>query len=295
MPVTADLVVLAAEDVVSGRVTLAEGIRAVVILVAAIVGSLALRRLLERALDRQSADRYVGRLVGRFAAVVIVAVGLVYALGVLGVRIGPLIGALGIGGIALAFAAQDTLQNFIAGIMLQIRRPLRHGEEIKTGDFEGFVEDVNLRTVELRTYDGLTVFVPNATVLGAPIVNYTRTPLNRTSLTIGLAYGTDIERAREVLLGACRATEGVADARPPEVWVEEFAESSINLAVRYWHTADIASRWRVRNAVAISIDAALADAGMTIPFPQRTLWFGPGNEALHVTTDGRGDGRRAPS
>ena len=126
------------------------------------------------------------------------------------------------------------------------------------------------------------MYLPNADVLRNPIVNYTRTPVSRTELTVGVAYDTDLEQAREVLLGACRAADEVAEHPPPEAWVHEFAESSINIAVRYWHPADIASRWRVRNAVAVAVKRALDEAGMTIAFPQRTLWFGPGGTRLQV-------------
>ena len=85
-----------------------------------------------------------------------------------------------------------------------------------------------------------------------------------------------------MLLDACRRADGVQDAPPPEAWVHEFGESSINIAVRYWHAADIASTWRVRSSVAIAIKQSLDGAGMTIPFPQRTLWIGPGSTTLHV-------------
>lgn len=259
------------EDAISWQ----EVVRSLVVFLAAIVLAVVLRRLLVRAIDREG-NRHVGRIVGRFLSVVVAAVGGVYALDLLGVRIGPLVGALGVGGIAMAFAAQDIVQNFIAGVLLQVRHPFRVGEQIGSGDYEGVVDDVNLRTTVLSTYDGLIVYLSNAEVLKHPIVNYTRTPLSRTSLTVGLAYDTDLERARDVLLEACRAAEGVQDSPSPEAWVEEFADSSINVAVRYWHAADIASRWRVRSAVAISVKAALDRAGMTIPFPQRVLWL-PGS------------------
>lgn len=277
---------LAAEDdALVDDLTLTEAVEAVVIFAAAVVAAVLLRRLLVRALDRRDSDRHMGRLTGRFLGLVVVAVGAVYALDRIGVRIGPLLGALGVGGIALAFAAQDILQNLVAGVLLQIRRPFHVGDQIGSGDFEGVVDDVNLRTVELTTYDGLTVYLPNAEVLKAPIINYTRTPTSRTSLTVGVSYDTDLDTARRVLLGGCRAAEGVAEHPPPEVWVEEFAESSINLAVRYWHPADIASRWRVRSAVAVALKEALDDAGISIPFPQRTLWFGPGRRRLSVSVE----------
>lgn len=90
---------------------------------------------------------------------------------------------------------------------------------------------------------------------------------------------------RSIILSACAGADGVEAVPPPEAWVEEFGDSSINLVVRYWHASDIASRWRIRNVVAISVKRAFDDAGVTIPFPQRTLWFGPGSTTLHVGGD----------
>jgi len=79
----------------------------------------------------------------------------------------------------------------------------------------------------------------------------------------------------------------VREDPPPEAWVLEFNESSIDFTVRCWHPSEIAGRWRVRSAVAMSIKKALDEAGMTIPFQQRTLWFGPGNTALRLTDGDR--------
>ena len=282
---------LAAQEdasLLTDEVTRTEVLQAVAVFLASILLAMVLRRVVVRVIDRE-ADRRLGRVLGRFLSVLVVATGLIYALDAMGVRIGPLVGAVGVGGVALAFAAQDLLQNLIAGVVLQIRHPFRVRDQIGSGDYEGVVDDVNLRTVELTTSDGLTVYLPNAEVLRNPIVNYTRTPVSRTELTVGVAYSTDLEAARQVLLDACHRTEGVHDTPAPEAWVYEFGESSINIAVLYWHAADLASRWRVRSAVAVSVKAALDAAGMTIPFPQRTLWFGPGGTRLDVR---QADGER---
>lgn len=268
------------EDLSTQKVVLGVAVFAVTLMLAIVV-----RRVMIRTLDRGDSDRHTGRLVGRLVGVVIVIGGTVYALELAGLRVGPMLGALGIGGIALAFAAQDILSNFVAGVLLQVRRPFRVGDEIGSGDHEGRVEDVNLRTVRIKTYDGVTVYLPNAEVLQSPIVNYTKTPLNRTSLTVGVAYDSDLEQVRSIILSACAGADGVEAVPPPEAWVEEFGDSSINLVVRYWHASDIASRWRIRNVVAISVKRAFDDAGVTIPFPQRTLWFGPGSTTLHVGGD----------
>ncbi len=278
------------EEVLPDGVSALDVGRGGVVLVVTVVLAIVVRIALVRVIDRGDADRHTGRLVGRFLSVLVVVVGVVYAVDLVGVRVGPLLGALGIGGIALAFAAQDILQNFVAGLLLQVRRPFRLGEQVRSGDFEGAVQDINLRTVVLTTYDGTTVYLPNSQVLSAPIINYTRTPLNRSEITVGLAYDTDLERARDVLLGACRTAEHVVERPGPEAWVDEFGESSIDVVLRYWHLADIASRWRARNAVALAVKRELDRAGMTIPFPQRTLWFGPGETSLQVRQQTRDAG-----
>lgn len=258
---------------------------AVGIVVGAFVVSLVLRRLLVRVLDRGDADKSIGRLIGRLLTLLVISVGIVYAFGILGIQLGPLLGALGVGGIAIAIALQDILQNFVAGVLLQARRPFRVGDQVRLSDFEGTVRDVNLRTVELSGYDGVTVYLPNSQVTGGPILNYTRTPLSRTSFSVGVAYGADLEQARESLLQSCGSAAGVQASPPTEVWIEEFGDSAITLTVRYWHAADIASRWRVRHAVAMAAKSSLDAAGITIPFPQRTLWFAPGSDDTAHRTD----------
>lgn len=265
------------EDLTTQTAVLGVAVFGATLLLAVVV-----RRVMIGVLDRGESDRQTGRLVGRLVGVLIVVGGTVYALELAGLRVGPMLGALGIGGIALAFAAQDILSNFVAGVLLQVRRPFRVGDEIASGDQEGRVEDVNLRTVQIKTYDGLTVYLPNAEVLQSPITNYTKTPLNRTSLAVGVSYDSDLEQVRSIILSACAGADGVVAAPPPEAWVEQFGDSSINVAVRYWHASDIASRWRARNAVAVSVKQAFDDAGVTIPFPQRTLWFGPGSTTSRV-------------
>lgn len=256
------------------NLTLTQILGASVALLISIVIAIAARNILVRIVDHGDASRSMGRLTGRFVALVVVVVGVVYALGLVGVRITPLLGALGVGGIAIAFALQDILQNFVAGVLLQVRRPFKIGDQVDSNAFEGVIRDVNLRTTEIHTFDGLTVYLPNAVVLKAAIVNHTRTPVSRTTLDVGVPYDTDLRTAQRVLLESCAGAPGVETAPPPEVWCEEFGDSSINFAVRYWHRADMASRWRVRHEVALAVKDGLDAVGIAIPFPQRTLWWG---------------------
>jgi small conductance mechanosensitive channel len=149
------------------------------------------------------------------------------------------------------------------------------------------VESVNFRTVALRTYDGERVMVPCADVLSRPIVNHTTLGRRRTTFEVGVAFGTDLEQARKVLLDRVQHTDGVLERPPVEVWVEEFADSSINLAVRYWHPPDITSLWRVRSHVAVAVKSALDEAGIEIPFPRRIIGFLPDEVPREA---GRSDG-----
>jgi small conductance mechanosensitive channel len=256
--------------------TAADWLTALAVFAGAIVISRVVKALTARLVERGDAAGRVARLVGRVVGGLVVVIGFVYALQVLGVRLGPLLGALGIGGLALAFAAQTILENLFASVLLQSRRPFRPGDQIATNEIEGIVEDVNLRTVVLRTYEGERVLVPCSQVLNAPITNFTVKGTRRTTLAVGVAYDTDLAAAQRVLLDALSSVEGVRAEPPPEAWVEQFGESSVDFAVRWWHAPDIATLWRVRSAVAMALKSSLDAAGIVIPFPQRTLGFLPG-------------------
>ena len=229
---------------------------------------------------RGDAERVVVRIIERVLVYLVVVVGFLYTLAALRVQLGPMLGALGIGGIALAFAMQDTLQNLVAGIILQARRPFRRGDQVLIDKYEGVVEDVDLRNVALVTFDGLNVFLPNKTVLENPIVNYTRTPTRRTQLEVGVAYGTDLARAQEVLVEAASRTPGVESAPAPAAWVKEFGESSVTFVVLFWHSVNRTGIWQARSNLATTVHNALDEAGVEIPSPQRIVQIQTDDEAV---------------
>jgi len=230
------------------------------------------RRTTERIVGAR-ADQLVARLLGRFVAFGIFAVGFIYALNQIGVSIAPLLGVLGLAGLALAFAFQDILENLIAGILMSLRRPITTGDQVSTGGFSGTVEDISLRAVEMKTYAGERVFIPNATVWKEPIVNHTLLGTRRTTLEVGVNYDSDLEQATSVILAAVRSVGGVKNEPGPEAFVYGFGTSSIDIAARFWHDAQRSVEWRVRDAAAKAIKAALDDAGIGIPFPQQVVHF----------------------
>lgn len=252
--------------------------RAGIILLVALVGSRVVKYVLKRLLSSRW-DSAVVDLMARLVGYAIATFGLIYALEQLGVRVGPLLGALGIVGIALAFALQDILQNFVAGLLLQIRRPFSYGDQISSGDIEGTVEAIDARSVTVVTPDGETVYIPSSEVITGAIYNQTERGQRRSSIAIGVAYGSDLDRVKTAFLDAVTSLDSVIDDPSPEVLFTGFGDSSIDFVVRFWHPPTIADSWKARDEVGLALDKAAAAAGIEIPFPQRVITKAGGNQS----------------
>ncbi len=259
------------EGVVRSGLTAQDWIAAGLTFVAFVVVGVVIRRVVERLVRRSDSEGQIARLVGRLAQNVLILVGLVYALTVLWVQIGPLIGALGISGIAIAFALTAVLENVFASAMLKTRRPIRVGDQVTSNGHSGTVQEINFRAVVLRNFDGEAIYVPSSLVMNDVIVNHTEHGLRRTVVPVGVAYGTDLAQAQSVILDAVSTVEGVREIPPPQAWVTEFGNSSIDFDVRYWHEPGIATVFRVRSGVAMAIKTAFDAERIEIPFPQRVV------------------------
>ncbi len=272
------LTIAQTDQVVSDSLTTADWLIAATVLVGSVIAAQIVRRLVARAVEGQGAEKRIARAVGRWVSYAIVLGGVVSFLVILGVRLGPLLTAFAAFGVAIAFALQDDLRNLWSGIQIQTRRPFKLGDEIATGEWEGTVEAVTLRATTVRTRDGKHVLIPNSSVMLRGIDNRTVTPTGRTTLTVGVAYDTDLKRAQRMLVDALGEVEEVEGAPEPTAFVEEFGESTINFAVRFWHEAETPEMWRARSAAAIAIKEALDAAEIEMAFPQRTVWIqnGPG-------------------
>ncbi len=251
-----------------------------------IVVAMVLRVVTERLIRKTDTEGQIASFVARMVRNVVLLVGIVYALDSIGVSIGPLIGALGISGIAIAFALTAILENVFASVVLKTRKPIKVGDQITTNDQSGTVEEINFRTVVMRNFDGEKVVLPSAMVNNDVMVNHTDRPTRRTVLPVGVAYGTDLSHAQSVILRATQGVQGVLETPPPQAWVTTFNDSSIDFDVRYWHESDILSMYRVRSGVAMAIKQAFDAEGIEIPFPQRVVTLPPDGEP----GDDRGDG-----
>lgn len=187
---------------------------------------------------------------------------------------GKALTALGVGGVAIGFAFKDVFENFLAGILLLLREPFSIDDYIDCEDIEGQVEEITIRDTHVRQTDGQLVVAPNAMFFKNPVTIRTARDVRRTTIICGVAYGEDVDAAREVIANAVRNVDAVRnDVRDVEIFAQEFADSSINFEVTWWtgsRPIDIRSS---RDKVVSAVKRALDDAGIEIPFPYRTLTF----------------------
>jgi len=233
--------------------------------------ALLLARVVERTLGRTRADQVAVVLLSRLVRLLGVIGALLLALSVGGVEVGSVLAGLAVIGVAVGLAVQGILENFIAGVILLVRKPFSAGDQVRSGEFEGTVESLDLRVTRLVDYDGEMVLIPNRDVYNNPLVNLTRRGKRRTVVMVGVDYRDDHDDARAVILEAVRAVDGVLDHPEPEVLLTELGESSVNFEVRYWTRPDIRSVRRTQDRVLAAAKRGIQDAGMTIPWPIRTL------------------------
>ena len=246
------------------------------LLVAGIVLARIAGRMSRRVMIRTGVEFSLALLLSRVVAWVGAGLALFYAMSMLGVQLGPVLGALGLTGLVVALALQSMFEDVFAGLILQARRPFYIGDEVETQEHRGRVTDITSRVVRIHRFTGEDVFIPNSAVLGGAILNQTRPGRRRTDVTVSVAYGTDLDLARKIVEEAVTDVDGVLqDPSPPRCWVRQFEDSGIALDVLMWHQPAEQVMWRVRSGAVVAIHQAFNQAGITIPFPQRTLRFAP--------------------
>ncbi len=249
-------------------------IRAGAVLIGSAMLAVVVSRVLRRVVSRGLGAGFAAIITGRLMAYAVFLVGLSYALTSLGVRVGPLFGALGLGGLVLALALQGVVGNFVSSLILQTRRPFTVGDTVELEGRIGVVEDIDSRTTQIRGLDGTHIRVPNANVVDATIVNLTREPVRRSSLAVGVAYDTDLQLATEVIYQALERVPRVLSDPEPWVNLDGFGDSSIGFTVLYWHASDVPSELSARHDLVVAIHQAFAAESITIAFPQVVVWSG---------------------
>jgi len=201
----------------------------------------------------------------------------VMSLDVLGVNVMPFVAGAGVAGIAIGFAAKDTLSNLIAGVLLIIDRPFEINDRIEVwsapsgGATWGDVVDIGIRATKIRTTDNIIIIIPNNEIMKRDIVNYTLSSAHiRVRIDIGVAYEADIEKAKQAIVNVAAALPWVMSTPAPKVVVTNFGESSVDLQLRVW-IKDARKRIDTISTITDQVKAAFDKEGVEIPYPKRDI------------------------
>ncbi len=189
----------------------------------------------------------------------------------LGIDLRAILGAAGIAGIAVGFAAQTSISNVISGLFLISEKHFGVGDAVQIGDVSGMVQSVDFLSVKVRTWDNRFVRIPNETIIKSNVVNVTRFPIRRFDLRLSVAYDSDLEEVRRILFEYVKSNMAVLRDPAPLFVVEKFGDSGIEILLAVWFEK---SRFAdVRDSLAIGVKKTLDEAGIVIPFPQMDVHF----------------------
>ncbi|UCH30641.1 MAG: mechanosensitive ion channel, partial [Myxococcales bacterium] len=251
-------------------ITLADLFRSLLIGLLTLALVRALPGILEATLFRRlgPGERYAYSTIVKYA---VVLAGLALAFDAIGVgwsSIQWLVAAVGLG---LGFGLQEIFANFISGLIILFERPIRVGDTVSVGDIHGTVTKIRIRATWITGFDRKELIVPNKTFVTGQLINWTLSdPVLRLEIPVGIAYGSDTERAIEVLNEVAKASPLVLSNPPPHVFFLSFGESSLSFELRVF-TRGVDRRFRARHELHMRIDKAFREAGIEIAFPQRDL------------------------
>jgi len=216
---------------------------------------------------RNNIDVTLSKFTAGGIRIVIIVMVAIMALGKIGISITPFIAAVGALSLGAGLALQGLLSNYGAGVSIIVARPFVVGDTITVLGVTGVVREVKLAYTILTNEDDVTITIPNRHIVGEIIQNSNANTIIESS--VGDAYASDPEQAVTVVTNAIKSIDGVSTEKEPQVGIEEFADSSINIGMRYWVPTD--SLFDTQYQVNMAVFKALADNNIEIPFPQRDV------------------------
>lgn len=232
------------------------------------------KKVVRKLLGNRSSHQNLVKVFQRVGGALIIFIGFMIAMVIAlpGFTPAKLIGALGIGSVAIGFAFKDIFQNLLSGILLLISEPFRIGDQIVSGDFEGTVEDIKIRATTIRTYDGRQVVIPNSDLYTSALTVNTAYKQRRLQLAVGIGYADDINEAKAEIMQALERSDTVSKESSPTIIAVNLGDSTIDLIVRWFiDDGNQANKVGSIDQVLIEIKTALDKAGIDMPFPVRTL------------------------
>jgi small-conductance mechanosensitive channel len=224
-------------------------------------------------------DDVIIDLTKKFAGIAIYVAGGIMAMDRLGLNIMPFVAGAGVAGIAIGFAAKDTLSNLISGILLIIDRPLKVGDRIevwsapKNSSTWGDVVSIGLRATKIKTTDNIIIIIPNNILMNRDIVNYTAISDEiRVRIPIGISYESNLKKAKEIIIRVSLELDWVMKDRAPKVVVKSFGDSSVDLEARVW-IRDPRKRIDTISYITDRVKEVFDEEKIEIPYPRRDIYI----------------------
>jgi len=251
----------------------------IILIVCTIFIAKSIKKLSATYLHKLGTNKTISQFLSQLIYLVIIVLGIMLALSVMDLSktVSSILAGLGIIGLALGFAFQDTAANFISGVYITFNQPYKLGDIIQTHEgHEGSVIDINLRITKIKTFNGPIVYVPNRYLFQECFTNYTEFEQRRVQIDCGVSYGEDLEHVQKVALEAARSVTSRLETEEPTLFWTGFGDSSINFTLNIWCKYNGANMdyIPVRNEAIISLKKAFDKNDIMIPFPIRTLDFG---------------------
>ncbi|HJX14854.1 MAG TPA: mechanosensitive ion channel domain-containing protein [Candidatus Deferrimicrobiaceae bacterium] len=237
------------------------------------LASSAVRRVLQkRLLVRTSLDEGQQYALGRIASYAVYLLGLLVGLQWVGLNLDNLVLLGSAVGIGVGFGLQNIANNFISGIILLTERPVRVGDRVEVGGTNGDVVQIRARSTWVRTNDNVVIIIPNSEFINNRVTNWTANDRQvRFTVPLGVSYGSDPERVRDIVIEAAARHPDVLENPPPEIIFTGFGESSLDFELRVWTITRVQTPRPLASELYFAIFAAFREHGIEIPFPQRDL------------------------
>ena len=242
---------------------------AVVILVVGLWLAKKIKACFVSALNKKEVDP---TLIGFFSSTLhggLVLFIVIAAIGKLGVQTTSFVAVIGAAGLAVGLALQGSLSNFASGFLLILFKPFKVGDVIKAGGEAGVVVEVGILTTELKTPDNVKIIMPNSSIMGGSITNMSAHPTRRVDMVVGVGYGDDLNKAKQIMEDLLAADERVLKDPAPTVAVSNLGDSSVDFVVRPW--VNSADYWAVKFDFTQAVKEKFDAEGVSIPFPQRDV------------------------
>ena len=242
---------------------------AIVILVVGLWLAKKIKAVFVSALNKKEVDP---TLIGFFCSTLhggLVLFIVIAAIGKLGVQTTSFVAVIGAAGLAVGLALQGSLSNFASGVLLILFKPFKVGDYIKAGGEAGVVVEVGILTTEMKTPDNIKIILPNSAIMGGSITNVSAHPTRRVDMVVGVSYGDDLNKAKQIMEDLLAADERVLKDPAPTVAVSNLGDSSVDFVVRPW--VNSADYWAVKFDFTQAVKEKFDAEGVSIPFPQRDV------------------------